>query len=791
MAITPIDRYLRLLTLLATRLLTPLFPTLRSRLILNRSGRQAVAGLEGRVTICRDRLGIPTIRADAPSDLFFGFGYAIAQDRLWQMDLYRRLAGGRLAEILGDRPLTAKPGARLEPASVVQLDGVHRALGFSRVARTSQELLSRDARGALEQYAAGVNAAIGAMQEQGWLPLEFYLLGYEPEPWCPEDSLAIGRFIAWMLCLAARAELVLGALASQPDLVPLLPTYPEEEPVIVPGGLMGDGGGGSNSWVVGPGRTESGHPLLCNDPHLPMGLPCLFYQVALRGAGYHVSGATMPGIPAIVTGASAEAAWGITSAMPDDADWYRETLHPSDPQLYLFEGEWRRLKTQVEEVGVRGGPSRRIAIRYIPRGGADCPLLSDVLPLGVPLSLRWTGLEPSRELDAFLTTCRARGLEEFRDALKDFALPAQNFLYADRHGSTAYFCAGRFPRRRRGASPFPLDGTSGASEWQGEIPFEHLPSLINPASGLIVTANHRIVDETYPHELTYLWEPPYRARRILELLERGGLDAADMAAIQGDIVSLQAVMVVRRVMAPVVAELDGRARRMAERLLHWDGRMEAESAEAALYHVCYERLRSLVFAERLNRIAPELFRGYFSLLHLPVTPVDRILERADAGWMPQGRGRVVNRAIEEATAFLEAELGAEEAWAWGRLHAFTLRHPLGGGRDWGSRFLNRMVPLNRGPFPHPGDGMTVNVAAYLLSQPFEPVVGPAYRQIVDLGNLTQSVWVIPGGSSGDPLSRHYSDQIADWRSGRYHPMVPEATSAFEVLELIRRDRERF
>ncbi|MFQ5802871.1 MAG: penicillin acylase family protein, partial [Candidatus Methylomirabilales bacterium] len=245
---TWVDRYSRFLVLLGARLLSPLFPQIRGRLGLKRRGREPVAGIDGAVTIFRDHLGIPTIRAQATSDLFFGFGYAIAQDRLWQMDLYRRVAGGRLAEIVGDRSLEVRPGARLEPPSVVQLDCLHRALGFSRVARASLEILSHESRAALERYAAGVNTAVSAMQKKRCLPLEFYLLGYEPEPWAPQDSLAIGRFIAWMLCLAARTELVLAPLASHTALSSLLPVYPEGEPIIVPGGgFLGGGWGGSNS----------------------------------------------------------------------------------------------------------------------------------------------------------------------------------------------------------------------------------------------------------------------------------------------------------------------------------------------------------------------------------------------------------------------------------------------------------------------------------------------------------------------------------------------------------------
>ncbi len=463
--------------------------------------------------------------------------------------------------------------------------------------------------------------------------------------------------------------------------------------------------------------------------------------------------------------------------MPDDADIYREELHPIDPTLYAFRGEWRRLTVGEEEIGIRGKGSQKVTIRYIPHGTADCPLLSDLIPTEGPLSLRWTGLEPSREMDALLKINRARTPEEFREALRDFALPAQNFVYADREGSIAYFCAGRFPQREKGEGPFPLDGVQGASEWKGDIPFEELPAEINPPSGLIVTANHRIIGDAYPHDLSYLWEPPHRAQRVLELLEREGIEISDMAAVQTDILSLQAKGLVEGLISPALSELQGGARQVAERLLQWDFRMGAESREAALYHAFYDQIRRRLFAETLNRIRPYLYEGYFSLLHLPVYPVDSILLKPDPTWLPQGRGEVVTRALEEAVRFLRGRLGPEEAWQWGSLHPLTLRHPLGG------RILNGLFRLNRGPVPHSGDGMTVNVAAYLLSRPFESLVGPVYRQIIDLGSLQNSQWVIPGGSSGDPLSPHYSDQLEDWRRGRYHPMHPRPDALQAILRL--------
>jgi len=781
---TNTGRYLRLLTALAVRFLSPVLPSLPALLGPKRQGREAIVGITGPVTIARDRRGIPFIRAEAPHDLFFGLGYAMAQDRLWQMDLYRRVAHGRLAEILGDHSLPVKPGAPLQPTSMAHLDTLHRALGFTRVAAQSREILSSEAKEALEGYTAGVNAAIVALGRRGAFPLEFSLLGYDPEPWRPQDSLAIGRLIGWMLSFAPKVELTLGAFLGHSALEPLLPASPSEGPFIVtPGMPLGGAGGGSNSWVVGGGRTRHGKPLLCNDPHLPMGLPCLFYQVGLMGGGYDTVGATMPGIPAIAVGMNADAAWGMSSAMPDDADIYREELHPTDPTRYAFRGEWRRLVVREEEIIIRGKGPQKVIIRSIPHGQADCPLLSDLFPMASPLSLRWTGLEPSPEMDALLKINWARTLEEFREALRDFALPAQNFLYADRRGNIAYFCAGRFPQRKKGEGPFPFDGTTGASEWEGDLPFDELPFEINPPSGLIVTANHRIIDEAYPHELTYLWEPPYRAQRILELLEREGLEISDMAAVQTDILSLQAKGLVEGLIGSTFPELQDGARQAAERLLQWDFRMGVKSQEAALYHAFYDHIRRQLFAEQLNRIKPYLYDGYFSLLHLPVYPVDQILLTADPKWFPRGRGEIITRALEGAVRFLGEGLGPEEAWQWGSLHTLTLRHPLGGGKDLGGRILNRLFPLNRGPFPHPGDGMTVNVAAYLLSRPFEPLVGPVYRQIIDLGSPQDSQWVIPGGSSGDPLSPHYSDQLEDWRWGRYHPMHPGSDAWQAILEL--------
>ncbi|MFQ5839439.1 MAG: penicillin acylase family protein [Candidatus Methylomirabilales bacterium] len=755
------------------RILTQVF--LR-RLLSRRSkgvgGVVALPGsVRGRVAIRRNALGIPYVTADNRWDLFAGFGYAVASDRLWQMDIARRLAHGRLAEILGDRGTPGGPAGLLGLQRLSDLDLFYRALGLGQGAQADLAVLSPEGVETLEAFASGVNGYMTAGRKRNPLPIECVLLGYAPEPWSPVDSLAIGRLVGWLLCLAFRGDMVLSRVARFEELRSLLPAASGEGNALRDLPVPPEGGGamGSNAWVLSGTRTASGKPILCNDPHLFLSLPGFFTQVGLDGAGFKVAGAAIPGVPAIAIGRNDRIAWGMTSAMPDDADLYAETLDPADPSRFRVGEEWRRFVVREEMIPIRGAEPRRVRLRFVPRQGVLCPLMSDVLPgPGVPFSLRWTGLEPSRGLDALLGMNRSANLEDFHASLEHFAIPAQHIVYADITGNIALFLAGRFPRRPGRTGMVLLDGSGEGGAWDGPIPFHELPRLVNPGEGMIVTANHRLVPEEYPHYLTYLWEPPFRADRIQALLNgKGGLSVLDMLVVQSDQVSLQATRLLGSCLAPALPSCVGKAREWAERLLAWDGRMDADSQEAAVYHAFYDRLLRLIFEPRLEEKEAGLYSQYFSLFHLPVHVVDRLLTEADSSFLPEGRDTVVAQALTEAIAFLRKALGPKEFWQWGRMHPLTLRHPLGGsGTGLLSRALNGLVPFNRGPWPHGGDGMTVNVAAYFLSHPYAPAVGPAYRQIVDLGAQEESLWVIPGGASGDPLSPHYEDQLEDWRTGR-------------------------
>ena len=753
------------------------------------SGPLSLPGQRAAVRLFRDARSVPTIEAEDPGDLFRAFGYVVASERLFQMDLYRRLGCGRLAEILGPGKGTVEArGLPLSAEVFLQMDLFHRALGLEAAAVAECEQASAETRDALVAYASGVNAWLAVAEARRAWPLECALLGYLPEPWRPADSLAVGRFVAWRLSIALRAELVLGEIALLRQGPPLLPSSPGWGPTLtglppphlpVPGAALGGFGWGagftgSNAWVVAGERTASGKPILATDPHLPLGLPGIWMPVCLRGEPYRVAGVTLPGVPGVAIGRTRSLAWGMTAVLPDDVDLYRETLAPGPP-VSVRRGEgWEPLEVEEVAVRVRGeAVPRRLTLRFVRRFPGRCPLISDLLdtgPLG-PLSLAWAGALPTRSFDALLAMNRAADLAAFREALREFALAPQNVLVADAQGSIGAFVAGRFPKRcRPGDGPLPLDGADPAAVWQGFIPFEDLPHVLNPLSGLLVSANNRASEEG-PY-LTTLWEPPYRASRILGLLREMPVVRPEACRrLQTDTVSLQALLLIARCLAPHRAALAGAARDAAERLLAWDGRMAKESSAAALFHAWYWRLRERILGVPLEALRPGLAARLFAVNHVPAAILDALLLDGEAGMLPAPPTPILQETLEEAVAFLRKQMGQDTAtWRWGRLHRLTLRHPLALGRGRVSRILSGLFGLNRGPVEVPGDGMTVNMSAYMFSAPFEPVAGPSYRQVVDLGEPGEGGWVIPGGVSGDPTSPHYADQFDAYRAGTLFPM---------------------
>ncbi len=746
-----------------------------------------LAGLSREVWICRDELGVPQVYAETLGDLAFGLGVATAQDRLWQMETLRRLAGGRLADLMGDRPLGGR-SLHLPGSTVLEVDQFYRSLRMYPVGGEERALLSRDGEAVMTGFAAGVNAWVARCRPCD-LPPECLLSGIRPEPWTPEDSLAIGKLIGWLLSLAFLAKPILAALAASPRLRPILPPNLARGVCIIKDGLPSDPvgpdllarralgltgpGAGSNSWVVTGQRTASGKPLLCNDPHLLFGLPALWYPVALHGPAHKVIGATMPGIPVVVIGRNEHLAWGLTAVMADDGDYYRETLDESGAR-YLRDGAWHPVEVAEERFRIRGrrDPVRR-PLRYVRHEGVLCPLLPQK-DGGVAVSYRWVGMEPWRGLEALLGMNRARGVEDCEAALQYFAVPAQNVVVADTRGTIAYFCAGKFPRRPwMGEGPVILDGASAAHAWHGYLTWAEHPQCMDPPEGFLATANNRVTRDLPPTLAGGFWEPPYRATRIAQWLGGSrGLRMEEMARLQTDVLSLQAVGILAQLVRPnVQAFRDPRAQQAASLLVEWDCRMTVDSGAAVLFHLFYQALLQRCFRPVLDAEAPGLFSRYFSTLHLAVPAADTTLLQSDGTWLPDGGRATVEACLAAAWDAASARLGSDPAgWQWGSLHRLTLWHSLGRGKGRAAKALAWLFDLNRGPYPISGDGMTVSLGAFPLTEPFGVVIGPSYRQIVDLGDPERSCWIIPGGASGDPRSPHYADQVGTWLRGEYRPM---------------------
>ncbi|MBI1806391.1 MAG: penicillin acylase family protein, partial [Ignavibacteria bacterium] len=476
-----------------------------------------VEGLHASVDVYRDEYGVPHINARDEHDLMFATGYVHAQDRLWQMDLMRRSGEGRLSELLG--------------SSTTEIDALFRTIDLRGVAEKMKRQMHPQSLQILEDYRDGVNAFI--VTHKGSYPVEFDMLNYEPELWRVEHSLLIARLIAWDLNLAWWTDLTYGEIAAKvpsEKMQEIFPTFPDSIPVTVPSALtkkalssirdmlnvgrsyrdlfgLGSLEAGSNGWVVDSSKSLSGKPLLANDPHLAMPAPSRWYEVHLSAPGWNVAGVSVPGAPVIIIGHNDHHAWGLTNAMLDDADFYVERIDSTNPSYYLFQKSSQRFDERNEVIHIRGGDSLTLNVRSTRHG----PIINDVHPMHhhqdsashqYPIALRWTGLDVSDEIHGFSLMNRATTIGEFEEGLKEIEVPGQSVVYADTNGNIAYWTTGRVPIRGKGNPMLPMPGWTGDAEWNGFIPFDRLPKRINPPEGMIVCANQKIADNTFPYYLS-------------------------------------------------------------------------------------------------------------------------------------------------------------------------------------------------------------------------------------------------------------------------------------------------
>jgi len=726
-------------------------------------GTLTVAGLREPVDVIRDTWGTPHIFARNQPDLFFAQGFVAAQDRLWQLDMWRRAAEGKLAEVLGPRAVDRDTFARL--------------LRYRGDRAVEWRSYAPDAREIAEAFVRGVNAEIAnVMANPDTLPLEFALTGSHPEPWTTD--VVIGRLAGYVMTGNASRELRRALLARRVgaprtlDFMPVEPHVDLERPegldladisadilkiardADAPFAFEDPAEIGSNDWVVSGEHTASGRPLVANDPHRAIRIPSLRYSVHLNAPGWNVIGAGEPALPGIAAGHNDRIAFGFTIVGMDQQDFYVEKLHPTDDRRYLVNGAWQPLREVHERIAVRGTKEpREVTLRFTRHG----PVVAVDRVRRRAYALRWVGMEPGTAgYLASLTLNRVKNWPEFLSAATRWKVPVENLVYADVDGNIGWIAAGLAPVRSRGTGLLPVPGSESAYEWTGFIPVSDLPQSFNPPSGYIATANHNILPRGYPRMLGYEWGAPHRYRRVVEMLEAGkGFTVSDFERMQHDEVSLPARQIIAWLNAALAfpgVQPEAESVYATELLKGWDGRLSADSAAAAMYELWLPFLGKATVAAAV----PLAERQYYDPNDIETTL--RLLDSLD----PARRAWVMTGAsLVDAWQAGAARLGDDETkWAWGRLHQSHFEHPLATNAE-------RRLLFNLGPRARGGDGTTPNATG---SGPWQ-THGASFREVIDVGDWDRSTTINVPGESGQPGSPYYDNLYPLWAEGKYHPML--------------------
>jgi len=683
------------------------------------------------------------------------------------MEFNRRAGSGTLSEVLGEVTL--------------ENDRFIRTIGWRRVAEEEAANLDEETRTILEAYAAGVNAFI----DKASLPPEFLILGFKPDPWTPADSIAWGKVMAWDLGGNWEAELLRASLIEklgEEKANQLAPPYPADAPLVIPPEALGyqipgidrllrqarqlkkllgaQGTGlGSNNWVIDGQKSATEMPLLANDMHLGIQMPSIWYEVHLVGGGFNVEGYSFPGLPAVIVGHNEDIAWAVTNVGPDVQDLYIEKVNPANPDQYEYRGQWLEMEIMEEEIKVKGQEPVVERVLLTHHGPIITPVVEGATET---LAFRWTALEPSQIYKSVLMLNRAKNWEEFREALRFWAVPSQNFVYADREGNIGYQMPGWIPIRAQGQGLVPVPGWTGEYEWKGYIPFEELPQVFNPPTHYIVTANNRVVGDEYPYFISHNWAV-YRARRLIRLLEsQETLSIEEFKRFHADTYSIPAEILMPYLLA--IKPEGWLQERAMNQLKKWD-------------------LNNNTFADELD---DELFADYLDADTWHHLALERMLREPNNSWFDdvttperEKRDDIIRRSFAEACDLLGRRFGdGPHEWAWGRLHTVTFNHRLGAKKPLDLIF-------NRGPLPARGSGFTVNAASFDYSafaeglkpaeigEVFAVQSGVSQRLIVDLSDFSNSLSIHTTGQVGIPFHKHYGDMIPSWQGVRYHPLLWE------------------
>ena len=772
----------------------------------NYSATISLPGLESGVEIHWDPFGVPHVYADNESDLYYAVGYLHAQDRLWQMTLSQITAEGRFAEFFGEE--------------LVEFDKYQRTLGFWETAKQIEQEAPAEILRVLENYSRGVNDFV--QKNRRSLPIEFTLLNMDPIEWTPTHSFALSRLMAWEMNISWWSELTYAYLAEElPSAImhELFPVYSDNDPTMMDEQMSQQFAAsmmpmidtefsirdysqrngtavGSNAWAVDGSRTMSGYPLLAGDPHMGLSMPGYWYEVHLSLDGKNLSGGTIPGAPVIIVGQNDEFAWSMTNMMADDTDFFIEAVDPDNANRYMVDSldgsaVYESFDWHESILRIRDKDDRIFRARKTKHG----PVISDIYPneelIGdYKISLAWTGHEISQETWSLYKINWAENMEDFRSALEHFKSPGQNFTYADRAGNIAIFSAAGLPVRdynpllfRRGWDP--------SYDWQGWIPFEELPHIINPEQGYVANANNKLHTDSYPHYIATFWEPPSRIERIEEFfIEHDTLNVEQFQDMQLDSYSVHAREVIEHIL-PVLRFADEPYdfSQIAPYLENWDFRYEPESTAATILDTFFMKFTRNTLLDVLGEAA---YENFIRLESVPVRVMNRFLEEDSFLFnntnteTTETREDIIIQSMQDAIDWLTDRYGEEPfQWRWETVHTITLKPPLfsQASEAEGASTALRMIVNNlmsKGPYAVPGHGMSLNSGQYSWLDPFEMNLGPSIRRIVDLSSLNRSYSVLPTGQSGNPLSEFFGDQTDLWLNGQYRYIYQDSTFFREI-----------
>lgn len=725
--------------------------------------------LDSPVKISWDNGGVIHIEGETVADVILASGFVTAKERLWQMEVMRRAAKGQLSEIFG--------------SATLDIDKLFLTLSLDSLTRRNYLQISAESRDWLQYYSSGINAYLTAVTTD--LPIEFILMDCKPVFWTPEDCLLQNRIMAWMLNFNWKADFLYWQLASNlsPDKIEeIIPKW-KEYPDIIPGydvykniqrlvnvsqqlqQIVGLGSSiwGSNSWVVSPEKTTNKKAWLANDPHLGLQLPSIWIEMHLKAGLFEVMGFSLPGSPGIIIGRNNSIAWGLTNGMIDDSDFFLEKIDTLEG-IYWKDNVDYTLKKQDHLIKIKDQDDL-IFTSYHTENGPLVNLIFPEIKVAQAVSLKWVGWEISDELNTFIHLASSSDWTALEKCLQTYVVPAQNFVIADRNGNIGYRLGGKIPIRSYEKGLLPQPGWDSKNHWKSWIPFTEMPKRLNPAEGFIITANNQI-QSNYPYYLSEFWEPPYRAIRLRELIEKDStLDLQDMKDFQFDNKNLLA----REIWPIILSELDSLPvqtesfEKIKILLQNWDYSMDKESIAATICETIQYFLLQNIFKDEMG---DQVFKLWTELPNFYLRIFLQVFINKQSLWFDniataevETRPIILRRSISESFHWLEHTCGKDlEDWQWGDLHQLKLQHNLG-------QVALTDILFNRGPFPAAGSSCTVNVGPYRYNKPFEMFFGPSLRFIVDWGS-PEGYWsILPGGNSGHFLSEFYDDQINLWRNG--------------------------